>query len=239
MSWWATFGALGILTVVAFLVPWILTDVLHVPRWMYLAALMLATAALTFGYLAWSGTDVVTFLTHNWAWGIVGAVLSGGMVAVAIAKAANRRGLPHPAGRSVWHMSGLLVWEGLLYGTAEGLLLSALPVLIAWQGFDLLGWTGTTAGAVGSGTLAIVASVLVIYVHHLGYREFRGNPQIVMPIAACGMLSIAYLLTASPIAPVGGHVLLHTAMEVRGVPMPPYSRLPAAGPAEAQLRSAA
>ena len=138
-------------------------------------------------------------------------------------------------------MSGLLVWEGLFYGAAEGLLLSALPVLVAWQTFHLLGWTDTTAGSIGSGVLAIGASVVVIWVHHLGYREFRGNPQIVLPILVCGVLSIAYLLTASPIAPVGGHFLLHAGLEVRGVAMPPYSKpLPMApGTGERHLRAAA
>ena len=110
-------------------------------------------------------------------------------------------------------MSRLFVWEGLLYGAAEGMLLSVLPVLSAWQSFYLLGWTDTTAGAIGSGMLALVASVLVvIVVHHLGYREFRGRREIVMPILGCGVLSVAYLLTRSPIAPVGGHFLLHAGM---------------------------
>ena len=61
------------------------------------------------------------------------------------------------------------------------------------------------------------ASAAVIWVHHLGYREFRGNRGIVLPIVACGLLSLAYLLTRSPIAPAGGHFLLHAGMQVRGV----------------------
>jgi hypothetical protein len=131
------------------------------------------------------------------------------------------------------------VWEGLLYGAAEGLLLSALPVLVAWQSFHLLGWTKTTAGAVGAGGLAIAASAAVIWIHHLGYREFRSNRAILLPVLACGLLSLAYLLTRSPIAPAGGHVLLHVGMELRGVAMPPYSQgLAAPGP-KPRLRAAA
>jgi hypothetical protein len=45
-----------------------------------------------------------------------------------------------------------------------------------------------------------------------------------LPILACGMLSLAYLLTQSPIAPVGGHFILHTGALVRGLRMPPYSK---------------
>jgi hypothetical protein len=228
LSAWMTLSALGIITLVAFLVSWVLTDLVHLPRAAYLAALMIVTAALMYGYLAWSGTDAVAFLTQHWGWGLVGAVVSGGLGARGIAMAANRRGVPHPAHRGFARMSEDIAWEGLLYGAAEGVLLSVLPVLAAWQSLNLLGWTDTTAGAIGSGALAVAASLVVIWVHHLGYREFRGTRQIVMPIIGCGVLSLAYMLTFSPIAPVGGHVLGHVGMETRGVPMPPYSTWPAA-----------
>ena len=239
MAWWMTVAAIGVIATVAFLVPWTLTDVLKVPRAVYLGALMIVTAALTYGYLAWSGTDAWGFLTGHWAWGLLGAVVSGAVAAGGIVVVANRRGLPRPSERSMAGIAGALVWEGLLYGAAEGVLLSVLPVLAAWQSFDLLGWTGSTAGAVGSGALAIVASVLVIWVHHLGYREFRGTREILMPILGCGLLSLAYLLTGSPIAPVGGHFLLHTGLEVRGVPMPPYSKDQGTFAQEPTLRMAA
>jgi hypothetical protein len=228
LSAWMTFSALGIITVVAFLVPWFLTDVAHVPRAAYLAALMVVTALLTYGYLAWNGTDAVAFLTRHWGWGLVGAVVTGALGVRGITMAANRGGVPRPAHRGFARTPEDVVWEGLLYGAAEGVLLSVLPVLAAWQSFYLLGWTDTTAGAVGSGALAVAASLIVIGVHHLGYREFRGTRQMVMPIIGCGMLSLAYMLTFSPIAPVGGHFLGHVGMATRGLPMPPYSKWPAA-----------
>lgn len=224
MTWWMTLSAVGVFALVGFLISWTLTDVFHVPRAVYLAALMIVTAALTYGYLAWSGTDAWAFLTTNWAWGLLGAIVSGGFALVAITAAVKRRGIPRPADRDMVRLSGMLVWEGLLYGAAEGVLLSVLPVLAAWQSFDLLGWTETTAGAVGSGVLAIAASALVIWIHHLGYREYRGTREILLPIVGCGVLSLAYLLTCSPIAPVGGHFLLHAGALVRGVAMPPYSK---------------
>lgn len=224
ISWWMTLSALGVIALVSFLVTWGLTDLIRLPRAAYLAALMIVTGALTWGYLVWSGTDAWAFISHNWAWGLLGAVLSGGIGAAAITRAANRGGLPKPAGRSMMGMSGAILWEGLLYGAAEGLLLSVLPVLAAWQTFQLLGWTGTIPGAIGSGVLALVASAVVIYVHHLGYQEYRRTREIMLPILACGMLSLAYLLTQSPIAPVGGHFILHTGALVRGLRMPPYSK---------------
>ena len=34
-------------------------------------------------------------------------------------------------------------------------------------------------------------------------------------LVGCGLLSLAYLLTASPLAAVGGHIVLHTARPAR------------------------
>lgn len=58
-------------------------------------------------------------------------------------------------------------------------------------------------------------------VHHLGYTEFRG-PVIRSPILACDVFSLAFLLTGSAVAAIGGHVVLHVVMLVRGTELPPH-----------------
>jgi hypothetical protein len=45
MSWWMTMSAVGVVALVAFLVSWLLTDLLHSPRAVYLAALMVVTGS--------------------------------------------------------------------------------------------------------------------------------------------------------------------------------------------------
>jgi hypothetical protein len=210
-----------------------------VSRAVYMAGLMIATGGLTYGYLAWSGTDPVAFFTGRWAGGLLGTVVSGALLAGGVTAAANRRRRPRPFIRRSVPLTRSLAWEGLLYGAAEGLLLSALPVLAAWQSFHRLGWTGTTPAAIGSGALAILASVAVIWTHHLGYREFRKSREMLMPILGCGVLSLAYLVTRNPLAPLGGHILLHAGMQLRGIPMPPYSKGLADAPEEAKLPVAA
>jgi hypothetical protein len=108
-----------------------------------------------------------------------------------------------------------------VYGVTEGTLLSILPVLAVWQRGRALGWTGDWPGKVGVGALAMAASILVIGIHHLGYREFRG-PQVRYPIIACGFFSLGYLLTGSVIAAIGGHIVVHLVMIVHGTEMPPH-----------------
>lgn len=124
---------------------------------------------------------------------------------------------PRPEGL---RLVGALLWEGVVYGTAEGLLLSVLPVLATWQTLSALGWTQSWIGVVFASVLVIVASLLVIVVHHLGYREFRG-PQIAGAVMGCGILSLAYLLTVNPLAAVGGHIIMHMGAVFRGIELPP------------------
>jgi len=113
---------------------------------------------------------------------------------------------PRPHG---WRLAGTLAWEGVVYGTTEGLLLSVLPVLVVWQAFAAHGWSSGTGKPLVAGTAAILASLAMIVIHHLGYRGFRDPAILGTVMGGCGLLSLAYLLTASPLAAVGGHIVLH------------------------------
>lgn len=212
ITWSGALVWLGAIGAGAFLAPWLLTDVLHLRRAIYVGVLALLTGGLTAGYLTWSGSGAAFWL-EGWPWGLAGAVVSGAFLAVMISRIPARRDAPMGA--------GVAMWEGLVYGSAEGLLLSVLPVLVTWQLFDVVGWTDGWR-AVVSAIAALGASVVVIVVHHLGYREFRG-PAIRSPVIGCGVLSLAYLVTASPVAAIGGHIILHLAMLRRGMELPPQT----------------
>jgi hypothetical protein len=69
----------------------------------------------------------------------------------------------------------------------------------------------------------MAASLAVIVIHHLGYRGFHTSAALPPVMIGCGLLSLAYLLTASPLAAVGGHIILHTALNLRGTELPPYA----------------
>jgi hypothetical protein len=122
-----------------------------------------------------------------------------------------------------WRLVAALAWEGVLYGSTEGLLLSVLPVLVTWQAFAAHGWTSGTGRSLVAGIAAMAASLMVIVAHHLGYRGFHDRAALVPVLVGCGLLSLAYLLTASPLAAVGGHIILHAALNLRGTELPPYA----------------
>jgi hypothetical protein len=217
ISW---LGALGWLTAIAaasFLVAWVLTSQLGVRRTPYILALTLLTGGLTWGYLTWSDTSPAGFAANRWGWGLAGAAAAGAILATL---SRHQPSGPRPQG---WRLTATLAWEGVVYGSTEGLLLSVLPVLVTWQALAAHGWTSGTGKPLVTGTAAMGASLAVIVIHHLGYRGFHNRAALAPVLVGCGLLSLAYLLTATPLAAVGGHIVLHTALNLRGTEMPPYA----------------
>ncbi len=217
-GWQEAMAAFAIIAVVAFLVTWVVTDLGHVPRTPYVATLTLTTVALAGGYLARSGTSGADLVTQGWGWGIVAGLVAAALVAPLV------RRLPKGPRSEGPQLIGRLLWEGVVYGTAEAILLATLPVLAVWQAADALGWTGTGWADAASGALAVAGALFVILVHHLGYREFRASRKMLAgALAGCGIQALAFLLTGNVLAPIVAHIVLHWQLTFRGSEMPPQS----------------
>ncbi len=215
-SWWGSFVWLIGLFVVAFGVAWLSGTRLEIRRTLYIPLLFVVTGAMSSGYVAWLGVSAHDVITARWAWGLLAGALSGVLVGLAMTRQPVTRRLH---GRQLrW----ALVWEGVVYGTAEGVLLSALPAFITWQMIHSLGWSGTPGG-LARWTLPVIAAAGVIVVHHLGYWSCRNR--ILVPITlGCSLLTVGYVVTASVVAPALGHVFMHFAADLHGVEMPPHRR---------------
>jgi hypothetical protein len=148
--------------------------------------------------------------------GIVGGIAAAAAVVPLVRRLPSR---PRPEGP---RLAGPLLWEGVVYGMAEALLLATLPVLAVWQGAEALGWTDPGVGATASGGMAIVGALMVIAVHHLGYRQFRRSKKMMAgALAACGIQALAFLLTGNVLAPILAHIVLHGQLTLRGDELPP------------------
>src|SRR5512132_870685 len=217
-SWPEALAAFAIIAVAAFLVTWVLTDLLRIPREPYIPMLLVVALALGAGYLAWAGTSAADLFSSG-----VGSGLAAGLIAAAVALPLVRRLPAHPHASGT-RLVGLMLWEGLIYGIAEAVLLATLPVLAVWQGLVGLGWTDGGWAKFGSGALAILGALLVILIHHLGYAEFRtqaGRPGLFGALAICGVQAIAFLVTGSVLAPIVAHIILHGQLLLRGDELPP------------------
>lgn len=228
-GWQEATAAFAVIAVVAFLVTWVVTDLGHVARTPYVAILAVTTFALAAGYLAWSGTSVADLAAAGWGWGILAGVFTAALVAPLVHR------LPPGSTRARGpDLVGRLLWEGVVYGTAEAILLATLPVLAVWQATEALGWTEGAWAKGGSGALALMGGLFVITVHHLGYRQFRTRTARKMlggALVGCGLQALAFLLTGNVLAPVIAHVLLHTQLTLRGNEMPPVAEAGLAPPA--------
>lgn len=220
-GWQEAAAAYAITSVVAFLVTWVVTDLGRVSRTPYVAILALTTFALAVGYLTWSGTSVPDLVTDGWGWGLLAGIGAAALLTPLVRRLPAR---PHPVGA---RLVGRFLWEGVVYGTAEAILLATLPVLAIWQATDALGWTDTGRGKALSGALAMVGALVVIAVHHLGYREFRQSASrkiLAGALVGCGIQALAFLLTGNVLAPVVAHIVLHWQLTLRGNEMPPVSK---------------
>lgn len=235
-SWGGAVAWFTVIAVCSFLVTWVVTDLLKIKRCTYIGVLAVVTGVLTYGYLAWSGTDAAGFIRDHWPWGLAGAAITAGLN-LQLVRLMVRRGelhARHGTRRRAVDRVVQVLWEDVVYGAAEGMLLSVLPLLVLWQTRDQLGWTTGWAGKAGSGALAFAGSLFVIGVHHVGYREFRGK-RIKEPYLGCVGFSLAYLVTGSPLAPMLGHMATHDAMVSHGYALPPHQELTApAAPSKAR-----
>lgn len=216
-SQWAWLGA-GL--AVGFAVPYLFADVLDIPRDAYYGIHALATLALFAAWLRDRGTSLPEFLLHRLPWGI-GAGAAGAAIAV-FAVLRVEDSTVHPDG---FEFAVAVVWRGLVYGAMDGLLLAVFPVLVVYAALEphrrrLLGKLAV-AGA------ALLASLAMTAVYHLGYAEFR-DADLAKPVGGNPAWSLPTVVTASPIASPIAHAALHVTAVVESyetdVFLPPHER---------------
>ncbi|HET6964525.1 MAG TPA: hypothetical protein VFH58_07100 [Acidimicrobiales bacterium] len=215
-AWWGSLIWLGGVTAAAFAVAWLSGTRLRIPRVWYVPLLLAVTAGLALGYVAWLGVGFRDVATARWGWGLLAAVIAPILLAKPMSHQPVTR---HVQGSQLrWE----LFWEGGVYGTGEGVLLSGLPPFITWQMVHALGWQGT-GGAVARWGLPILAAAVVVVIHHVGYWSCRNV--ILLPITlGLTVLTVGYLVTASWIAPALGHIFMHFEATLHGTEMPPHER---------------
>jgi hypothetical protein len=184
----------------AFALPFVFTDLVSINRDLYYGIYVGSVLTLFALWLRSAGRPVRQILTRNWRTAVALAVLFGGvLVAVALKEGATTR--PHG-----WTFAGALVWRGVVYGLADGLLLSTFPILIVFAAFGAA--QRSKRALVGVGTLALAASLAFTAVYHLGYADFRGS-KLRKPIAGDLIWSAPTLLTLNPVGAPLAHVALH------------------------------
>jgi hypothetical protein len=213
MGWIAAAGLLGFVLSITF------AGILRLPRNLFLIPYIGIAGLFCYAYVRWSDLSIGELIRHNWAWGVVGAIL------LALFTVRNILSQPVSPRSEGPQLVFDLLWSGVAYGLMDALLLTVVPVLATWQAFTLLNWTANWPGKILVGVLALLASVLVTAAYHLGYPEYR-NAGLFGPVIGNSSMTLGYLITNNPLAAVFSHIAMHIAAVLHGpasvVQLPPH-----------------
>jgi hypothetical protein len=191
----------------AFAIPFTFADTLELNRDLYYA--LYAVSVLAF-VTAWARDSRFTRvdLTRKWR---LGVALGGGAAAVLVLTVLKtEEPTDRPAALS---FVGALVWRGVVYGATDGVLLSVFPILAVFAAFAGTRLRERRAGRAAIAALALVASLGLTAVYHLGYSDFRSQ-KVRKPLTGDLVWSAPTLLTLSPLGAPLAHVALHVAAVV-------------------------
>lgn len=189
--------------VLAFAVPFVLADLAGMQRDLYYGVYVFAVVAFV-SLWAWRTQQPIrALLTRGWRWALPLSALAGGvLVLIVLREPATAR----PGG---WTFVGAVVWRGVVYGFADGLLLSVFPILAVFSLFALKPLRERSRKAVlGIGALALAVSVLFTAAYHVGYSDFRSG-KVKSPMIGDVVWSAPTLLTLNPLGAPVVHVALH------------------------------
>ena len=211
----------------AFLIPFLLTDLASIDRDLYYGVYIGGVFAFTGAWLRFGVSSPRALLTRNWR---AGVALGLAFAAVMLKIVLNEPSTPHPGGLE---FVAAIAWRGVLYGLADGVLLSAFPILAVFAAFAGTRVLPRRLGKTAVGALALGVSLLFTAVYHLGYSDFR-DEKLKKPLAGDVIWSVPTLATLSPFGAPIAHAGLHVTAVVHSYEtdlfLPPH-RAAAAEPA--------
>ena len=203
----------------AFAVPFVLTDWLTLDRDLFYGLYALAVAVFVTAWARHTGLDRRD-LTHHWRWGLGLGAGTAGVLAVIVLT--TEQTTERPGGLE---FVGALAWRGVVYGATDGVLLSAFPILAVFGAFAGTRLRSQTRGKLMIGAIALLASLAITSVYHLGYSDFRSE-KLRKPVAGDVIWSMPTLVTLSPLGAPIAHIGLHVSAVVHsydtGTFLPPH-----------------
>ena len=213
---------LGAGLVLAFALPYLLTDLLTIDRDLYYGVYAIVVFRFFALWLRRAIDDPRALFTRNWRWGVLlGLLFAGATAAIAFTEKAT----PHPHGV---RFAAAILWRGVVYGAADGVLLSVFPILAVVAAFSSRPLCERSKRAVAAiGALALAVSLLFTAVYHLGYSDFRGE-KLRKPLIGDVIWSTPTLATLSPLGAPIAHIGLHVSAVIHAYDtdtfLPPHTQ---------------
>ena len=190
--------------VFAFLVPFVLADLLELPRDLYYAAYIVGVATFFGLWVRATGQSFGEMVRRRWVLALVLGLAVAGLLTLMVLRTEDATARPGGL-----ELVGAVIWRGVAYGLADGLLLSAFPILAVFAMFAGSRLRERVAGTIAIGLAALVASMVMTTVYHVGYSDFRSE-KLRKPVAGDVVWSVPTLVTLNPIGAPIAHAGLHT-----------------------------
>jgi hypothetical protein len=188
---------------------------MEIPRRKFLIPYVVIVGLFISVFFYLNQVNPVDLLFENWLYGFAAGVIVGGI----LAKTVLSRPSTAPVSDRILALD--IVWLGIAYGVVDGLFLNVLPAYVLWTALTQSGlpWQ------IIAGTASLGASLLVTALYHLGYVEFR-NRKMGKVLVGNTIITLAYLLSTSPLGAILSHTIMHTAAVIKGpestVQLPPH-----------------
>ena len=186
----------------AFAVPFLLADTLELNRDVFYGLYAAAVACFVTAWGRHTGFTRQDF-TRRWRWGLVLGALAAAVLTAVVLN--SEHATARPGGLE---LAGAVLWRGVLYGATDGVLLSVFPILAVFGAFAGTKLRKRIPGTVAVATLAMLASIGITAVYHLGYSDFRSE-KLRKPVAGDLIWSAPTLVTLSPLGAPIAHIGLH------------------------------
>jgi hypothetical protein len=191
-----------------FLVPFVFADTLDTPRDLYYGIYAVAVVGFFTLWARASEEHVGELIRRRWPVAVALGLVCAAVLVVIVLRTDDATSRPDGLA-----LVGAITWRGIVYGLADGLLLSAFPILAVFSAFKGTRLPGRVVGKVVIGLAAVVASLAMTATYHLGYSDFRSE-KVKSPLKGDIIWSAPTLLTLNPIGAPIAHVGVHVSAVV-------------------------
>ncbi len=189
--------------VLAFATPFLLIDVLDLNRDVFYGLYALTVAGLFAGWARSTGYDLVAAVRRRWLLALGLGLGCAALLAVMVVRTEDATSRPDGI-----KLVGAVAWRGVVYGLADGLLLSVFPILVVFAALAGSTFSRRAGGKIAVGAVALIASLALTAVYHAGYSDFRST-KVTKPLSGDVVWSVPTLVTLNPIGAPIAHVGLH------------------------------
>lgn len=197
----------AVAAVAGFLTSAVFSSLLHWDRDAFVGAWLVVTGLTVAAWVTAGRWSPAVQLRRRWVSGLLVGLVAGALLAFTVTR---QPASAAPGGAAA---IGPLLWLGLVYGTVDAVMLSVIPVLSLYgaqpatelHGVGRLRWAG----------LALLGSLMITAAYHAGFAEFRGAAML-QPLLGNLVITLTYLLSGSPLAPIAAHVIMHAAAVLHG-----------------------